>query len=40
MALDRRIQHLLGAHDSVASGQNLVDLDKAKKLRAAKTDKI
>lgn len=39
-ALDRSIQHLLGAHDRVASGQNLVDLDKAKKLRAAKTDKI
>ena len=40
MALDRSIQHLLRVQDGVASSQNLVDLDKAKKLRAAKTDKI
>jgi DNA-binding NtrC family response regulator len=38
--LDRAIQRLLHVRDGATGGQNLVDLQKAKRLRATKTDKL
>jgi PAS domain S-box-containing protein len=39
-ALDRAIQRLLHVRDGATDGRNLVDLQKAKRLRATKPDKL